>query len=192
MRARLPLRLARSAVFTVVCVGLAVLGHRAAGGTGPATWAVAGGSAGVTLAATLIAGRERSPRTIIGFLIAAQVVLHELFGASGGAGSPLSLHVSHGQGLGAGLGMVIAHLTATLMTGWWLAQGESALWSVLRRMGTRALVGLSRLLTLLGGDPAALLPRPTGRGPRRLAPPPAREALRHTVTRRGPPLPATR
>ncbi|MFC4530659.1 MFS transporter [Sphaerisporangium dianthi] len=189
MRARLPLRLVRSIAFTVVCVGLAVLGHRAAGGSGPASWAVVAGCAGVVLAAVLAAGRERSPRTVIGLLLAAQVVLHQLFGASGGAGSPLSLHISHGQGLGAGLGMVIAHLTATLITGWWLAQGESLLWSVLRRVGTRAVRRLSRLLALLGAD-AAHLPPPAGRAPLRLTPSRARHDLRHTVSRRGPPLPA--
>ncbi|GGK93664.1 hypothetical protein Sme01_58620 [Sphaerisporangium melleum] len=188
MRARLPLRLARAAVFTVVCVGLAVLGHRLAGGSGPHYWAVMAGWAGVTIGATLLAGRERSPRTIVGFLVGAQIFLHELFGAAGGAGSPAGLHVSHGEGLGAALGMIIAHLTVTLITGWWLAQGESALWSMLRRAGGRALRGLSRLLALLGAG-AAPLPPATGRPPRRILAERAREALRHTVSRRGPPLP---
>lgn len=188
MRALLPLRLARSAAFTVVCVTLAVLGHRAAGGSGPATWAVAAGGATVTALAALLAGRERSPQTIICFLVGTQVLLHQLFGLSGDTGSPLGVHPSHGHGLGADLGMVVAHLTATLVTGWWLARGESALWSVLRRLGTLAVRGLRRLLDLLGAG-APRPSRPAARAPRRLGPAIARRELRHSVSRRGPPLP---
>ncbi|RCG33400.1 MFS transporter [Sphaerisporangium album] len=189
MRARLPLRLARSAAFTVVCVSLAVLGHRAAGGSGPASWAVAGGAATVTALATLIAGRERSPQTVIGFLVGTQVFLHLLFGASGGAGTALRVHLGHGQSLGADVGMAIAHLTATLIAGWWLARGESALWSVLRRLGTLAVRRARRLLTLLErATPAPRRPRPGAAG--HVAPAPVRRELRHCVRRRGPPLPA--
>ncbi|MEV5589485.1 hypothetical protein AB0L05_28325, partial [Nonomuraea pusilla] len=36
MRARLPLRLARTAAFAAVCVTLAALAHRLGGGSGPA------------------------------------------------------------------------------------------------------------------------------------------------------------
>lgn len=189
MRARLPLRLARSAAFTVVCVTLAVLGHRAAGGSGPSSWAVAAGGVAVTAATVLLAGRERSPQTIIGFLVGAQLFLHQIFGLSGDIGSPLSVHLSHGQGLGADIGMVVAHLTATLITGWWLARGESALWSVLRRLGTLAVRRLRHLLALLDEGTAGPV-RPAARAPRRLDPVPAGRELRHTVTRRGPPLPA--
>ncbi|WP_344938138.1 MFS transporter [Sphaerisporangium flaviroseum] len=189
MRANLPLRLLRSAAFTVVCVTLAVLGHRAAGGPGPGSWAMAAGGATVTVLVALLAGCERSPQTIIGFLIGTQVFLHQLFGVSGSAGSPLSIHLSHGQGLGADLGMVVAHLTATLITGWWLARGESALWSVLRTLGTLVVRRLRHLLALHGE---------CGTGPARpgLRPSPhpipalSRRELRHTVSRRGPPLPA--
>ena len=31
------------------------------------------------------------------------------------------------RGLGEGVGMLLTHLTATLITGWWLARGETAL-----------------------------------------------------------------
>ncbi|MEU9886174.1 MFS transporter [Sphaerisporangium sp. NPDC051011] len=188
MRARLPLRLARSAAFTVVCVSLAVLGHRAAGGSGPASWAVAGGAAAVTALATIIAGRERSPQTVIGFLVGTQVFLHLLFGAASGDGSELQVHLGHGQSLGADLGMVIAHLTATLITGWWLARGEAALWSMLRRLGTLAVRRARRLLTILRATPVRRWSR---RGAAcHLTPAPVRRELRHSVRRRGPPLPA--
>jgi hypothetical protein len=189
MRARLPLRLARSAAFTVVCVTLALLGHRAAGGPAPESWAVAAGGLTVSATAVLLAGRECSPQTVIGLLVGAQVLLHELFGVSGGAGSPPRVHLPHGQGLGADLGMVIAHLTATLITGWWLARGESALWSVLRRLGTLAVRRLRHVLALLQEGTAGP-ERPAARAPRRFDPAPAGRELRHTVSRRGPPLPA--
>ncbi|MFC6087108.1 MFS transporter [Sphaerisporangium aureirubrum] len=188
MRARLPLRLARSAVFTVVCVALAVLGHRVAGGTGPEWWAVGAGGGAVTVLTTLVAGRERSPLTITLFLVGTQAGLHQLLGASAG-GSALNLHLAHGDGLGADIGMLVAHLTATLITGWWLARGESALWSVLRRVGALAVHGLRRVLALLSGGPAG---GPYGRAPRpprHLRPLPARRELRDSVRRRGPPLP---
>ncbi|GII63914.1 hypothetical protein Skr01_39990 [Sphaerisporangium krabiense] len=189
MRAHLPLRLARSAAFTVVCVALAVLGHRAAGGQGPASWAVAAGAAAVATLATLVAGRERSPQTVVGFLVGTQVFLHVLFGASADGGNTLHVHLGHGQTLGADLGMVIAHLTATLITGWWLARGESALWSVLRRLGTLAVRRARRLLALL--RPGAHVPRRRrARAAVHLGPAPVRRALRHSVRRRGPPLPA--
>ncbi|MDH2429502.1 MFS transporter [Sphaerisporangium sp. TRM90804] len=190
MNARLPLRLVRASAFAVVCVTLAVLGHRVAGGAGPPEWATTAGVAGVALAAACMAGRERSPQTIIGSLAGAQVALHQLFDlSSGGGGSVLSLHPAHAEGLGAGIGMIVAHLTATLLTGWWLARGESALWSVLRRAGARAAVLLRRLLGVPGGG---------ADGPRRPGalvfrcdtPLPARRELRHAVRRRGPPLPA--
>jgi hypothetical protein len=189
MRARLPLRLARSAAFTVVCVALAVLGHRVAGGTGPGWWAVGAGGGAVTALTALGAGRERSPLTITLFLIGTQAGLHQLLEASSG-GSVLSVHLAHGAGLGADIGMLLAHLTATLITGWWLAQGESALWSVMRRIGALAVHGLRRVLALLSGGPAG---GPWLRGPRPPRRPhllPVRRELRHSVRRRGPPLPA--
>ncbi|MEO3807646.1 MFS transporter [Sphaerisporangium sp. B11E5] len=189
MRARLPLRLARAAAFTVVCVGLAVLGHRVAGGAGPAWQAVGVGGGAVVLLAALVAGRERSPLTITLFLIGTQAGLHQLLGASAG-GAPLRLHLTHEAGLGADIGMLLAHLTATLITGWWLAQGESALWSVLRRVGTLAVRALRRVLALLSGVPAGVPWRREPRPPRHLHLAPARRELRNSVRRRGPPLPA--
>jgi hypothetical protein len=88
---------------------------------------------------------------------------------------------AHGQGLGGGLGMLLAHLTATLVTGWWLARGESALWALLRRLGHRLVP----------------LPRPVVVPPVRQAVPfagvrvvPALPVFLRCVTRRGPPLPA--
>ncbi|MFE3449037.1 MFS transporter [Nonomuraea sp. NPDC059194] len=183
MRADLPLRLTRAAAFSAVCVLLATLGHRAAGGTGPETWAFALGGAAVMAVSLALSGRERSAPTINLTLVALQTGLHELFGLDG-SGPVLTLAHGHAQnaGLGESLGMLLAHLTATLITGWWLARGEAALWSLLRRLGHHLLRLLPPLPAVapLRQAPARAARRLTGRG----------ALLRHIVSRRGPPLPA--
>jgi hypothetical protein len=150
---------------------------------------VAAGGLAVAGAAVVLAGRERSPQAVIGSLVGMQVLLHQLFGVSTAGGPVLRLHLGHADGLGADLGMIAAHLTATLITGWWLARGESALWSVLRRLGVLAVRGLRRVLALLTAD-AAGPRRPAVHAPRHLFPAPCTRRLRQTLRRRGPPLPA--
>ncbi|MBB2910219.1 hypothetical protein FHS43_001482 [Streptosporangium becharense] len=179
MRARLPLRLVRAAVFSAVCVALAVLGHTAAGGSGPVPWAVAIGGSAVAAAAVLLAGRERSTATISTGLSALQLLLHELFALGDPAGTSLAPH-PHVKGLGESVGMLAAHLTATLITGWWLSRGEDALWSLLRSAGRRLLAVLSPPRPPSAPAPSVLRPAS--------APLPAGTVLRHSVSRRGPPL----
>ncbi|MEU4538928.1 MFS transporter [Streptosporangium sp. NPDC023825] len=182
MRARLPLRLTRAATFSAVCLALAVLGHAAAGGSWPRPWVVAVAGAAVMVTAVLLAGRERSMVTINAGLATLQLSLHELFALGGVAGIPPP-H-PHVRGLGESLGMLVAHLTATLITGWWLARGESALWVLLRSAGRR----LGAMFPLLRSPAAAAVPPGPAYVP--AAPVPAPAVLRHSVSRRGPPLPA--
>ncbi|GHH69742.1 hypothetical protein GCM10017673_20700 [Streptosporangium violaceochromogenes] len=182
MRAHLPLRLTRAAAFSAVCVALAAFGHLAAGGSGPRAWAVTTGGVTITAVASALAGRERSTVAIGAALTAAQLFLHELFAFGDPSGISLTAH-PHGQGLGESLGMLLAHLTATLITGWWLARGEAALWSLLQAAKERWSAGLR------------LFPPPAVPSVPRAAPPraprlPVRRPLRHIVSRRGPPLPA--
>ncbi|MEV8639141.1 MFS transporter [Streptosporangium sp. NPDC051023] len=172
----------RTAAFSAVCVALAALGHLAAGGSGPAPLAVAAGGATVMAVTAALAGRERSATAISVGLSAMQLFLHELFAFDDPSGISLAVH-AHGGGLGENLGMLLAHLTATLVTGWWLARGEAALWALLRAAGRRL------------GAAFRLFPPPAVPAPPRavfpaVAPAPVRELLRHTVSRRGPPLPA--
>ncbi|WP_433421104.1 MFS transporter [Microtetraspora malaysiensis] len=179
MRARLPLRLARAAAFSVVCVGLGVFAHRFAGGTGPTSGALAVGGAVVMAVSAVLAGRERSRATITGLLAAAQLFLHLLLGrAALPDGLPAPQHTHR---LGVDAGMVAAHLVATLVTGWWLARGETAVWSLLRRLGASAL----RLLTPAATPAAPHVPLPRAAA----APAPLTgRTLRHTLVRRGPPV----
>ncbi|WP_155339602.1 MFS transporter [Acrocarpospora corrugata] len=181
MRAYIPLRVVRSAAFTAVCVALAALGHWFAGGLSPGAGTALLGAGGVLGVTILAAGRERSPAVITGLLGAGQLFLHELFTLTSQPAHPL-----HGHDLSVDVGMLLCHLVAALIAGWWVARGEAALWSVLCR-----LVGdISRLLPVLLSGPAqidvvarfkvadvsgfALLER----------------VLRYAVLRRGPPLPA--
>ncbi|MBB6552368.1 MFS transporter [Nonomuraea rubra] len=179
MRARLPLRLARTAAFAAVCVTLAALAHVLGGGAAPAPWAAALGLAGVSALGLALCGRERSAGTINLVLVGAQVGLHELFAGEGA--SYVSVHGHAQGGLAVNAGMLLTHLTATVITGLWLSRGEAALWSLLRRIGRR--------LVLLLPPAAAPVSRPGAPVVRTRVVPPQPD-LRHSVARRGPPLPA--
>lgn len=173
MHARLPLRFARSAAFAAVGVALAALAHTLAGGSGPAPGVFGLGFAGVLVLGLVLSGRERSPATINVTLVGAQLALHYAFGATPAPAG------GHEQGLGQDLGMLLAHLVATLITGWWLARGESALWSLLRGVGRRFVP-----LTPVAVPSVRRAPHFYQRTV------PICPAVSLTVSRRGPPLPA--
>jgi hypothetical protein len=177
MRAHLPLRLARTAAFAAVCVTLAALAHVLGGGSGPAPWVAGLGLAAVAGLGLALCGRERSTATINVMLVGVQFGLHELFAADGSA--YVSVH-GHGQGLAVNAGMLLTHLTATLITGLWLSRGEVALWSLLRRLGRRLV--LLRLLAVPAVRPAVPIVHTRDV--------PLQPVFRHCVARRGPPLPA--
>ncbi|GAA3548527.1 hypothetical protein GCM10022419_031010 [Nonomuraea rosea] len=178
MHAHLPLRLARTAAFAAVCVTLAALAHVLGGGSAPAPWIAGLGLAAVSGLGLVMCGRERSTATINLVLVGAQLGLHELFAGDGAA--YVTVHGHAGQGLGVSAGMLLTHVTATLITGLWLARGEAALWSLLRRAGRRLL--LLRTVAVTSVRPAAPIVRT------RVVP--LQPGFRHSVARRGPPLPA--
>ncbi|MEV0387154.1 MFS transporter [Nonomuraea sp. NPDC050643] len=178
MRAQLPLRLARTAAFAAVCVTLAALAHVIGGGAAPAPRPALLGLAGVAALGLALGGRERSAGTITIVLVGAQLGLHELFAGAGSA--YVSVHGHAQGGLAVNAGMLLTHLTATVITGLWVARGEAALWSLLRRLGRRLL-----LLTPV----AALVPRAPGPIVH-IRVVPLTPVFRHSVARRGPPLPA--
>ncbi|MEV4300777.1 MFS transporter [Microbispora rosea] len=185
-----PLRLARAAAFTAVCLGLGVVAHLFSGGA-VAPGALALGLPAVFAAALPLSGGERTLRAILPLLTALQVVLHVLFALSSPS-SPSAVHLVSGHAMPGhamvghvmvghmpGLGMLLGHGWAVVLTALWLARGEAALWALLRRLAVR--------LTRIAADPAPPVfappasPHPNEpRLPRFLAP-------RHCVTRRGPP-----
>ncbi|MFI9559552.1 MFS transporter [Nonomuraea endophytica] len=179
MRAQLPLRLTRSAAFAAVGVGLAALAHTMAGGAAPTPGFFCLSLAAVMALGTILSGRERTPATINTVLIATQLALHTAFGYDSGP-AVLSPLTDPEHGLGQNTGMLLTHLIATLLTGWWLARGEGALWSLLRRLGRRL------VLLLVCAAPAEVRQAAFFTS-RRV---PVCPAVTLTVSRRGPPLPA--
>nr|WP_189181618.1 MFS transporter [Microbispora rosea] len=179
-----PLRLARAAAFTAVCLGLGVLAHLLSGGT-VAPGVLALGLPAVFTVALPLSGRERTLRAILPLLAVLQVALHVLFALTSPSPSPSTVRFVAGHFLaghthaGPGLGMLLAHGWAVVLTALWLARGEAALWALLRRLAVR--------LTRIAADPAPPVFAPPAsphpdepRMPRSVAP-------RHCVTRRGPP-----
>ncbi|GAA2105587.1 hypothetical protein GCM10009759_42890 [Kitasatospora saccharophila] len=94
--------------------------------------------------------------------------------------------------LGLTPGMLLGHLAAALVAGWWLRRGEAALWRLVRTAALtarewaaplRGAVALLGALLLGAGHPVA--PRRTGRPED--WPLPVAAVLRHSLPRRGPP-----
>ncbi|WP_431930081.1 MFS transporter [Nonomuraea jabiensis] len=179
MTASLPFRLARAAVFAVVCVTLSVLAHLLGGGSvaGPV---MAGGLLLAFGAAAAASGRERSLAVILPLLAGLQVVLHVLFSLS----HTPAVHMAHGhahQGLAPSTGMLVAHAGAAALIALWLARGEAALWGLLHRSTAR----LCQVLLVVFPDPVhepvavVTAPEP-GR--------PCSVAVAHAAPRRGPPF----
>ncbi|BAJ29893.1 MULTISPECIES: hypothetical protein [Kitasatospora] len=92
--------------------------------------------------------------------------------------------------------MLLGHLAAALVAGWWLRRGEAALWRLLRAVAltarewaapVRTAVALLTALLLGTGRPVAAARRA---GRPEDWPLPAAAALRHSVLRRGPPVAA--
>ncbi|MFC5819652.1 MFS transporter [Nonomuraea harbinensis] len=177
MPSSLPFRLARTAVFAVVCLSLGMVAHSLAGGSVPGPAMVAGFFVAAGGAYPL-AGRERGPRAILALLGGLQLVLHVMFSLSH-AVSPAAgaAHAAHASaGLAPDLGMLVAHGWAVGLTALWLARGEAALWGLLRRLATR----LVTVLLPVPATPFVELPH--------AEPPVLRSAiLRHAVSGRGPP-----
>ena len=196
MSASPAVRSLRAAVFAAVCVLLAAAGHGLAMGDLPPLWADAAGFLAVFAAGRALAGRERGLPEIGAGMLLTQAGLHVGFDAAHPAAPAPTMRMAGMQGhTMAGMAQqphlltahaTAAHVVAALVASWWLRCGEAALWSLLRRAAA-----------LVPGLAAWFhdVPLPAPAGIRR--PPAARRvrprllALRHAVSRRGPPIPYT-
>ncbi|MCT7354192.1 hypothetical protein N4P33_18830 [Streptomyces sp. 15-116A] len=100
MAGRGPLRAARVAMFSLVCVLLAATGHAVAGGHRPSLALLALGGTAVAVTAGRLAGRERTFRQIAGAVTLTQGALHLLFAFGGSVPAPGSSSVSPGWSSG--------------------------------------------------------------------------------------------
>ncbi|GAA3735995.1 hypothetical protein [Salinactinospora qingdaonensis] len=182
-------RLLRASLFAVVCVGLGLAGHVFAGGGAPPAIALLGSGGALALLTVPFAGRQQNWTTLTVGLLTAQAILHLVFATAhaappAGAADPGPL-CGAGASEGVSLTMALAHVWAAMVTGWWLAAGEKALWAVLR--------WLHAVLLALPPVTAGPLPAPA---PRRRAVAPALAlrllVLRYTVCERAPPRSAPR
>ncbi|WP_018567804.1 hypothetical protein [Streptomyces sp. PsTaAH-124] len=117
---------------------------------------------------------------------------HDMAGTAGTAGPAAMAGMHHMGGMSghmggmsgtASWGMLAVHVLAALVCGVWLAQGERAVFRVLRAVADRTFVPLRLVLAVL---PAAQVPSPPRRAVaavRRLR----ARLLVHTLTTRGPP-----
>ncbi|MFE0150306.1 MFS transporter [Nonomuraea sp. NPDC059007] len=177
MPASLPFRLVRAVAFAAVCAGLGMGAHVVAG----ATVALPGAVAAIALsllAALPLTGRERSAGGILALLVVVQAVLHVMFSMLHDA-APMAVQGGHAHsGLVPGLGMLVMHGWAIVLTALWLSKGEAALWGLFRRVLVR--LGLLPAVPVMEGPSAPV---------RHAEPPTPRSALlEHTLSGRGPPL----
>lgn len=179
MTASLPFRLARAAVFAVVCVALSVLAHLFGGGSvaGPV---VVGGLLLAFGAGVVASVRERPLAVILPLLAGMQVVLHVLLSLSHAPDAHAALVHDH-PGLVPSVGMLVAHAGATGLIALWLARGEAALWGLLHRWDARLCRVLLVILPQPVQEPVVVVAAPE---PARL-----RSVMRaHVAPTRGPPF----
>ncbi|MFE7070106.1 hypothetical protein ACFU96_08475 [Streptomyces sp. NPDC057620] len=94
-------RTVRAAVFAVVCVLLAALGHVLMSGAPVAWWTMAAGTVATGGAGWCLAGRERGLPLIVSVVVVTQGLLHWSFSLAGSAAGPSAGSVASGRGTGA-------------------------------------------------------------------------------------------
>lgn len=172
---RVPARGRRTATSLVAALLAGAAGHVIGGGTWTGS-AVAVAAALLLLPCWLMTARERGLPAIAALLAFGQLSTHVTLTVS--ADSHLA-HLSTELGV-PGLGMLAAHLVATVLLAWWIRQGERRVWARVRKLVRSLFVAAPVLCPESGLRPAFL---ETGL--------PARTALLlHTVVTRGPPATA--
>ncbi|MFB6436577.1 hypothetical protein ACFCVY_07305 [Streptomyces sp. NPDC056411] len=204
-------RALRAAVFAVVCVTTAALGHALMSAHPLPRWAlvVAWGITGPM--AWWLAGRERGGLVVTGSTVMAQLGLHALLdlaqtcpgGTAGMANmtdmpSHATAHLGHlavahgdmsqlplahsGHGTP---GMFLAHALAAVVCGLWLWRGEAAAFRLTRSAAAALFAPLLLVLTTLGWAAPKPPPRPVADSGHVVRLPGV--LLHHILSRRGPP-----
>ncbi|MFF4696308.1 hypothetical protein [Streptomyces chattanoogensis] len=206
-------RAVRAAIFAVVCVTTAALGHALMSAQPLPWWALVAALGTTGSAAWRSAGRERGGLVVTGATVVAQLGLHSLFGLAqsrpsmpgmngmaGMADMPAGSAVPVGQmaalhgdmsqlpllpsGHGA-LGMFLAHTLAAVVCGLWLWRGEAAAFRLARSVAAVLFAPLLLVLTTLDRTDLKPSARPVAAAVHvvRLS----GAFLHHVLSRRGPP-----
>lgn len=173
-----PRRLPRAVALAVCATVVGALSHVLSGGALTATGAVCALPV-LTALAWPLTGRERGWSTILGVQLGGQQAAHLLFGL-GAAPVPHTALPTDAWFYG--------HVVAAVAVASWLRAGERRAWAAARRAAAALSAHWRRLLVLFE-RPEALHPEPAPSAvdDPAVAPFPL---LRHSVVRRGPPLPA--
>ncbi|MBB4934530.1 hypothetical protein F4561_005350 [Lipingzhangella halophila] len=191
-----PPRWPRAAMFAAVCVGVSVAGHALTSGHAVAPTSVAAGFLLVLWIAYALTGRELRFWPICGWMVWGQLALHPILSVGQPSAAAPAASAGHGahavpleSSADGGLAMLFAHLLASVVSAWWLRQGESSVFALLRIFRTVLRDALIRLVI----DPGQVPARHPGRVrsyPRAAPRGPAAQFLRHVVVSRGPPVPS--
>lgn len=128
----------RLPVFAATSTMLGVVAHTVAAGALPSARGLALGLAAVAGLGLLHRRREAGFESVTALLLAAQAVLHVVLHL--GAAAPAAVVPAHHAttaGIGAGQAMLLVHVLAAGVAGWWLAHGEAAVWAAVRRVRPR-------------------------------------------------------
>ncbi|QVQ50808.1 hypothetical protein J4H86_18300 [Spiractinospora alimapuensis] len=187
MTSKGPHRSVRAGVFASVSVGVSAAGHSLASQQSLPPVALLVGLAALFACGWGFAGKERGLGAICGWMVWGQLALHIMFSLAQSAsthvhGAPPS-DVGGGQ---TGVDMMVVHVVAALVSGWWLRRGEAGLFHLLHLLGA-ALLSVLALFGLLGPVEVHRTPGRVVVPPDPCRPAPSR-VLRYALILRGPPL----
>jgi hypothetical protein len=172
-----PIRLLRALIAASAATIIGAASHVTSGGA----LSVAGAACAVPVLVALawpLTYRERGWLPILGVQLAGQLAAHALFA------SRTAEHASSGVPVDA---WFYGHVLAAVVLTAWLRCGERRTWAAARRAGRALSTYLCRLLTLFEQRDA---PHPDVPPPVDRPLTPSCHPLRHSLVRRGPPLPA--
>lgn len=181
-----PCRPLRAGVFTLVCASLSAHGHALCSGHDVPFSGLLMGTAAVLGVSWVVSAHRHGPLTLFGWMLWGQFALHVAFSHAQNLGQGHAAHTAEAiasSSLSGGR-MILVHVSAALVSAWWLYRGENALFGFLRFMA----ISLLPLLLFRGrvSAPAARTVAPGGWDDERA--PSLLPYLRHARVLRGPPI----